>query len=135
MLNIICFADYIDRVTFQKQIWQFNEMSSIMKTFSTNYIFHLNKNNIICKKQEILNKQEIEFTKILTKYSNEYSNMLFLQNMCENLMLDKNDLFSLFNIINKDSENKDIYIKALEEEHNITNLEFNRMIKFVNNLF
>lgn len=135
ILNIICFADYIDRVTFQKQIWQFNEMSSIMKTFSTNYIYHLNKNNIICKKQEILNKQEIEFTKILTKYSNEYSNMLFLQNMCENLMLDKNDLFSLFNTINKDSENKDIYIKALEEEHNITNLEFNRMIKFVNNLF
>lgn len=134
ILNIICFADYIDRVTFQKQIWQFNEMSSIMKTFSTNYIFHKNKNNIVCKKQEILNKQEIEFTKILTKYSNEYSNMLFLQNMCENLMLDKNDLLSLFSIINKDCENKDTYVKALDEEHNISSLEFNRMIKFVNNL-
>ena len=134
MLNIICFADYIDRVTFQKQIWQFNEMSSIMKTFSTNHIFHKNKNNIICKKKEILDKQEIEFTKILTKYSNEYSNMLFLQNMCETLMLDKNDLFSLFYMINKEEDNREDYIKSLEEEHSITSLEFNRMIKFVNNL-
>jgi hypothetical protein len=40
MLDKICFADYIDRVTFQKQIWQFNEMSSLIKTFSTNYILH-----------------------------------------------------------------------------------------------
>ena len=30
-LDNICFADYIDRITFQKQIWQFNEMSSLIK--------------------------------------------------------------------------------------------------------
>jgi Cdc6-like AAA superfamily ATPase len=29
VLDNICFADYIDRITFQKQIWQFNEMSSL----------------------------------------------------------------------------------------------------------
>ena len=28
-----CFADYVDRITFQKQIWIFNEMSSLIKTF------------------------------------------------------------------------------------------------------
>ena len=33
ILDNICFADYIDRITFQKQIWQFNEMSSLIKTF------------------------------------------------------------------------------------------------------
>ena len=33
MIDNICFADYIDRITFQKQIWQFNEMSSLLKTF------------------------------------------------------------------------------------------------------
>ena len=27
ILENICFADYIDRITFQKQIWQFNEMN------------------------------------------------------------------------------------------------------------
>ena len=36
----VCYADYIDRVTFQKQIWQFNEMSSIIKTFYSNKIYH-----------------------------------------------------------------------------------------------
>ena len=33
ILNNICFSDYIDRITFQKQIWIFNEISSLIKTF------------------------------------------------------------------------------------------------------
>ena len=40
ILNNICFADYIDRITFQKQIWQFNEMSSEVKTFYNNKLYH-----------------------------------------------------------------------------------------------
>ena len=32
-LENICFADYIDRITFQNQIWLFNEMTSLIKTF------------------------------------------------------------------------------------------------------
>ena len=40
VLDNICFADYIDRITFQKQIWQFNEMSSLIKTFRNNNIYH-----------------------------------------------------------------------------------------------
>ena len=40
LLDNICFADYIDRITFQKQIWQFNEMSSLLKIFYNNKIFH-----------------------------------------------------------------------------------------------
>jgi SpoVK/Ycf46/Vps4 family AAA+-type ATPase len=38
ILDNMCFADYIDRITFQKQIWQFNEMSSLIKTFKNNFI-------------------------------------------------------------------------------------------------
>ena len=60
ILNNICFSDYIDRITFQKQIWVFNEMSSLIKTFYNNSIFH---NNF--KKFKIPN--EIRFTKVLTK--------------------------------------------------------------------
>ena len=41
-LDNICFADYIDRITFQKQIWQFNEMSSLIKTFKNNKSYHEN---------------------------------------------------------------------------------------------
>ena len=40
ILDNICFSDYIDRITFQKQIWIFNEMSSLIKTFYNNYLFH-----------------------------------------------------------------------------------------------
>ena len=40
ILNNICFADYIDRITFQKQIWIFNEMSSLIKTFYNNKLYH-----------------------------------------------------------------------------------------------
>jgi len=40
ILDNMCFADYIDRITFQKQIWQFNEMSSLIKTFNNNKIYH-----------------------------------------------------------------------------------------------
>ena len=47
LLDNICYADYIDRITFQKQIWQFNEMSSLIKIFFNNYIFHNNINKII----------------------------------------------------------------------------------------
>ena len=36
ILENICFSDYMDRITFQKQIWQFNEMTSLIKTFYNN---------------------------------------------------------------------------------------------------
>ena len=40
VLDNMCFSDYIDRITFQKQIWQFNEMSSLIKTFKNNKLYH-----------------------------------------------------------------------------------------------
>ena len=40
VLDNICFADYIDRITFQNQAWQFNEMSSLIKTFYNNKLYH-----------------------------------------------------------------------------------------------
>ena len=38
----------------------------------------------------------IRFTKVLTKYSTEYNNIVFIQSLCNKLSLDKNDLFSYF---------------------------------------
>ena len=40
LLKNICFADYIDRITFQNQIWIFNEISSLIKTFHNNKLYH-----------------------------------------------------------------------------------------------
>ena len=83
ILDNICFSDYIDRITFQKQIWIFNEMSSLIKTFYNNYILH--ESNELTGKY---NPSELRFTKVLTKYSTEYNNMIFIQLLCQELNMD-----------------------------------------------
>jgi hypothetical protein len=92
VLNNICFADYIDRITFQNQIWIFNEMSSLIKTFYNNKLYHdefpENKNKF--------HPHEVRFTKILTKYSTEYNNQIFIYNLCQKLSTDKKDLVAFF---------------------------------------
>ena len=135
ILSNICFSDFIDRVTFQKQIWQFNEMTSLMKTYYSNYIFHKSKkeNLITLKSETILKKQEIIFTKILTKYSNEYSNVIFITNLCEILMIDKKDLLGFFNWININKSDELIF-NLFKEDEILSELEINRMLKFIENL-
>ena len=92
ILRNICFADYIDRITFQKQIWIFNEMSSLIKTFYNNKIYH----DKYGPNPPLFNPPDVRFTKVLTKYSTEYNNMLFIQNLCNQLNMDKKDMFSFF---------------------------------------
>ena len=92
VLENICFSDYIDRITFQNQIWIYNEMSSLIKTFYNNWLYHKEfpKNN------NLFHPTEVRFTKVLTKYSTEYNNQLFIYNMCQELDMDKKDLISFF---------------------------------------
>jgi DNA polymerase III delta prime subunit len=124
LLNNMCFADYIDRITFQKQIWQFNEMSSIIKTFKNNKLYHDS-----FKKKPKYNPQEVRFTKVLTKYSTEYNNSLFIQNLCQQLGMDKKDIFSFF----LDLKNKydDTEISGLFENYEITKLDINRIYRYI----
>lgn len=100
ILNNICFADYIDRITFQNQIWIFNEMSSLMKTFHNNKLFHelLNSQNGILKQKrtKVEDMDVVRFTKVLTKYSTEYNNMMFVYMLCQELDMDKKDMMVLF---------------------------------------
>ena len=123
-LDNICFADYMDRVTFQHQIWQFNEMSSLIKTFHCNKIYHDTFPN-----QPTFNPSEVRFTKVLTKYSSEYNNATFINDLCQNIGLDKKDTFALF----VDLQNKhDIeYIKELLENNDISNLCVNRIYRYM----
>ena len=123
-LDNICFADYIDRITFQKQIWQFNEMSSLIKTFNNNKIYH----ETIHKKQKY-NPDEIRFTKVLTKYSTEYNNTLFIQKLCQKLGMDKKDLCGFF----VDLKNKydDAHILSFFENYEITKLDINRIYRYL----
>jgi hypothetical protein len=124
ILDNICFADYIDRITFQKQIWQFNEMSSLIKTFKNNKLFH-----DTFKKIPKYNPTEVRFTKVLTKYSTEYNNYIFIQDLCQQLGMDKKDLFSFF----LDLKNKydDQQIISLFENYEITKLDINRIYRYL----
>lgn len=123
ILENICFSDYIDRITFQKQIWQFNEMSSLLKIFYNNKIFHetsINKPNKI---------NEIRFTKILTKYSTEYNNQLFIQTLCQELNLDIKDMFAFFIELKKNNSEEECY--NLLQSYDITKLDINRIIRYI----
>ena len=124
LLENMCFSDYIDRITFQKQIWQFNEMSSLMKTFKNNSILH----SFIKTKPSV---QDIRFTKVLTKYSTEYNNSIFIQSLCQKLTIGKSDLF-LFFLKLKNGTITPETIEMLENEE-ITKLDINRMYKYLDN--
>jgi DNA polymerase III delta prime subunit len=97
LIDNICFADYIDRITFQSQIWIFNEMSTFIKTFCNNYIFHeFFERRFPDKLEDVRKMNDVRFTKILTKYSTEYSNQLFLYMLCQALDMDKKDVVAFF---------------------------------------
>jgi hypothetical protein len=124
ILDNMCFADYIDRITFQKQIWQFNEMSSLIKTFKNNSIYH----NTFHKKPKF-NPSEVRFTKVLTKYSTEYNNSIFIQNLCQQLCMDKKDVFAFFlDIKNKYNDSE---LASLFENYEITKLDINRIYRYL----
>ena len=124
VLDNICFADYIDRVTFQKQIWQFNEMSSLIKTFHNNKIYHET-----FTKLPVFNPAEVRFTKVLTKYSTEYNNSLFIQNLCQQLGLDKKDTFSFFLELRNNHSDEDIY--GMFDSYDIGKLDINRIYRYL----
>ena len=124
-LDNICFADYIDRITFQKQIWQFNEMSSLIKTFKNNHLYHSS-----LKKKRKFNLADVRFTKVLTKFSTEYNNTLFIQNLCQQLAMDKKDVFAFFlDLKSKYNENELI---VYLENYEITKLDINRIYRYIN---
>jgi DNA polymerase III delta prime subunit len=129
ILDNICFADYIDRITFQKQIWQFNEMSSLIKTFKNNSIYHDTFFSNEQKKKQTFNPSEVRFTKVLTKYSTEYNNSIFIQNLCQELSMDKNDMFAFFlDLKNKYNDNE---ICLLFENYDISKLDVSRIYRYL----
>ena len=124
ILENICFADYIDRITFQKQIWEFNEMSSLLKTIYNNNLLY--SSNI--KKKQI---NDVRFTKVLTKYSTEYNNMLFIQNLCQQLSMDKKDVFSYFLSLRQKYSDDEIYELFDNENYQINKLDINRVYRYL----
>jgi len=117
ILDDLCFSDNIDRIIFQNQIWQLSEINSFIKTFYNNYNLHT-------KLKEINIPEEIEFTKVLTKYSTEYNNFCFFQHLEQKIFMDKEAILHLF------------YTKTDEElmdKYYFTTLDIDRMRRFIKN--
>ena len=134
ILDNMCYADYIDRITFQNQIWQFNEMSSMMKTFYNNKLFH----DYFPENGEKYKNDEIRFTKVLTKYSTEYNNQLFVYNICQELDMDKKDIISFFQEVRliygenfMSRANLSSKIEELLENMNINKLDMKRIYRYL----
>ena len=129
MLDNFCYGDYIDRITFQNQIWQFNEMSSLIKTFYNNYLLHSSLHEIN------LHIDEVRFTKILTKYSTEYNNQQFIFHMCQEMNLDKKDMFSYFqelrNKLGSQVYEKQSFFDETFVNENINKLDIKRIYKYM----
>ena len=124
VLNNICLSDYMDRIIFQKQIWQLNEMSSLIKTFETNNKFHSWDH-----KPNYKGHEEVRFTKVLTKYSTEYNNKTFIQNLCQEFSLEKKDLLNLFLHLKNtytEEEQNDFF-----ESYELTKLDIARIYRYI----
>jgi hypothetical protein len=192
ILDNICYADYIDRITFQNQIWLFNEMTSLMKTFCNNSLFHVElngysmkngmfvkntdgaesapvaseegngKNGCLTSMAAVSSKarnqkqgssgnggsggnggnggkkeEDVRFTKVLTKYSTEYNNMLFVYMLCQTLDLDKKDIVSFFQemrlVYGKDFCNQTDKMLEVEQmfDGEINKLDIKRMYRYL----
>ena len=107
-LKNFSYGDYYDRISFQKQLWIYNDITYYIKMLYNyqNYIkidtlpFHIST---------------YRFTKILTKYRNEYNNNKFIIDICKRLSVCKKELFYLINE---------------KKYNNFTILELNRLNKY-----
>ncbi len=124
ILDNICQADYFDRITFQNQIWLFNELSSLIKTFYNHYLYHKS-----FPKKARFHPTEVRFTKVLTKYSTEYNNQLFIQNLCIQLSMDQKDLFTFFLTLKKQYSEDEI--PRILEMYEISKLDVNRIYRYL----
>ena len=66
---------------------------------------------------------------MLTKYSTEYNNSIFIQNLCQELSMDKHDMFAFFlDLKNKYTINE---IVSLCENYDISKLDVNRIYRYL----
>jgi hypothetical protein len=106
-------------------------MSSLIKTFKNNKLYHDSLNTEILKP---LNKKkttanDIRFTKVLTKYSTEYNNYIFIQELCQKISMDKKDLFGYLIYIKNIYDDNQIY--NFFENYEISKLDINRIYRYL----
>jgi uridine kinase len=120
MLGNMSFADYIDRITFQKQIWQFNEMSSLIKTYYSSLLLNKSAHGSV---------NDVRFTKVLTKYSTEYNNTTFITRICQELGMEKHDLLAYVYHLKQTKTAAEIV--ALFNHDSIRVIDINRLYRYI----
>lgn len=135
ILQNICFSDYIDRITFQKQVWIFNEMGSLIKIFKNSFFVNsLLNDKKYCKYFKTKKEMEdisIEFTKILTKYSTQFNNEVFITLLSQELLADKKDLINYFLYLKETFEINQIYDIISNINPLLTKIHVNRIYKYI----
>lgn len=109
-------------------------MSSLIKTFYNNKLYHDTFPENVAK----FDPSEIRFTKVLTKYSTEYNNQQFIYGMCQDLDMDRKDIIAFFQELRTfygtnfqsqtDVLNK---VEQLFENHDISKLDIKRMYRYL----
>lgn len=123
ILEKVCYSDFLDRITFQKQIWQFNEISSLLKTMCSNNLLH----STVITPVNYIKQNDIHFTKVLTKYSTEYNNNSFFQQLSFKLLLEYDEILIYFKSIKNKIVNYYDYFDTLS----ISNVDINRIYKYI----
>ena len=102
-------------------------MSSLIKTVYNNNLYHDSKID-----KNVPNT--IRFTKVLTKYSTEYNNMLFLNDLCEKLQMDRKDLLGYFEYLRHNNTIEEIYQFFDSNQIELNKLDINRIYRFIDKL-
>ena len=89
-------------------------------------------------KKNTYKPNEVRFTKVLTKYSTEYNNTLFIYNMCKELDMDKRDLLAFFQearlFYGKEFYNNIELLNKVDqyfENYNISKLDIKRIYRYL----
>jgi len=135
ILRCLCLGDFIDRNTFQKQVWQFNEMSSIIKTMKSHHDYHKTLRAIRDGGDTTAviryNPSEVRFTRVLTKYSSEFNNFSFIQSLCQKLGVDRSDIEHMFLKLNETYQGQAAEAANLLCNYDIIKQEVDRMFKML----
>ena len=95
-----------------------------------NHLYHKKYGN----KKIKFNPTDVRFTKVLTKYSTEYNNSLFIQDLCKQLNMDIKDMFSYFLHLRKIYTIDEIIDLFDNENYEISKLDINRIYRFLDNI-
>ena len=100
-------------------------MSSLLKTFNNNKLYNDDFKNMMPN----YNPAEVRFTKVLTKYSTEYNNNIFIQKICQILGLDKKDVLSFFLELRSKHTIETIY--DIFEQYDLSRLDIDRIYRYI----